>query len=140
MVYPVTVRIENADIKLQDETGKTVNTLMKSGDVITINNENVSKLIVSQNIIPDVYSLEQNYPNPFNPSTTIAFSLPENAANVSLTIYNTLGEKVAEVFNGSQEAGSYKYQWDAGKHASGLYLYELRTEKFSATKKMLMIK
>ncbi|HSW56289.1 MAG TPA: T9SS type A sorting domain-containing protein, partial [Ignavibacteriaceae bacterium] len=82
---------------------------------------------------------EQNYPNPFNPSTTIKFSLPE-AANVTLNIYNTLGEKVAELVNTNLEAGWYNYRWDAGSIASGIYIYELRTEKFISSKKMIFLK
>jgi photosystem II stability/assembly factor-like uncharacterized protein len=86
------------------------------------------------------YSLEQNYPNPFNPGTLIEFSLPEDVSNVSLSIYNTLGEKVAELVNSSLISGNYKYHWNAGGFASGIYVYELRTEKFVAVKKMLILK
>ncbi|HSP87041.1 MAG TPA: T9SS type A sorting domain-containing protein, partial [Ignavibacteriaceae bacterium] len=68
------------------------------------------------------------------------FSLPENAKNVSLTIYNALGEKVAELINGSLEPGFYKYQWNALNYASGLYFYELRTEKYHMVKKMMLLK
>ena len=140
MIYPVTIRVENVDIKLQDETGKIVNAGLKSGDEITINNSNVSKLKVSENIIPDVYALEQNYPNPFNPSTVISFSLPENVSNVTITIYNALGQRVTELVNSKLEAGEYEYRWDAGNVASGLYIYELRTEKFTSVKKMMLMK
>ena len=86
------------------------------------------------------YLLEQNYPNPFNPSTVIEFSIPENAKNVKLTIYNALGERVAKLVNGSFEPGIYEYQWNAVNFASGLYIYELRTEKFVAIKKMMLVK
>jgi flagellar hook assembly protein FlgD len=91
-------------------------------------------------IIPDKYSLEQNYPNPFNPNTTIEFTLPEDVENVRLTIYNALGEKVAELVNGKMEAGRYRYQWNAGNVATGLYIYELKTNKFSSVKKMMLLK
>jgi hypothetical protein len=83
--------------------------------------------------------LEQNYPNPFNPSTTIKFSLPE-ATNVTLRIYNTLGQKVDEIVNTNLEAGWYDYQWDAGNIATGIYIYELRTDKFISVKKMIFMK
>ena len=79
---------------------------------------------------PDKYMLEQNYPNPFNPITIIEFSLPENVGNVKLTIYNLLGEKVAELVNSSFQAGKYQYQWNASSLATGIYIYELRAEKF----------
>jgi flagellar hook assembly protein FlgD len=91
-------------------------------------------------VIPDQYELSQNYPNPFNPSTVIEFSLPEDAANVELSIYNTLGEKVAELVNTSLAAGKYQYQWNAQNAATGTYIYELRTDKFTSVKKMLLLK
>ncbi len=101
-------------------------------------------LTVSGDIIPEQYSLEQNYPNPFNPGTTIGFSFPEDVSNVKLTIYDALGQKITELVNSNLESGKYSYYWDAKNAASGLYIYELRTESatggFVSTKKMLMIK
>ena len=90
--------------------------------------------------LPSDYALYQNYPNPFNPGTTIAFALPENASSVKLSIYNILGEKVAELVNNVLAAGNYKYQWNAENFASGVYIYELRTEKFVSIKKMILLK
>jgi HYDIN/CFA65/VesB-like, Ig-like domain/Abnormal spindle-like microcephaly-assoc'd, ASPM-SPD-2-Hydin/Secretion system C-terminal sorting domain len=90
--------------------------------------------------LPLDYVLFQNYPNPFNPSTLIQFSLPEDVSNVKLSIYNTLGEKVAELVNTSLTAGSYQYQWNAQNVATGVYIYELRTEKFVSVKKMVLLK
>jgi len=89
--------------------------------------------------IPEEYDLYQSYPNPFNPSTTIKFSLPE-ATDVSLNIYNALGQKVAQLVSSKLDAGRYSYQWDAGNIASGLYIYELRTDKFLSVKKMMLLK
>jgi hypothetical protein len=51
-----------------------------------------------------------------------------------------LGEKVAELVNGKMEAGRYRYQWNAGNVATGLYIYELKTDKFSSAKKMVLMK
>jgi len=71
---------------------------------------------------PTGFELDQNYPNPFNPSTQINFDLPVAGA-VSLTIYDVLGRKVAELANGYREAGSHSVTWNAGAHlASGVYL------------------
>ncbi|MDP2363495.1 MAG: hypothetical protein Q8M94_06960, partial [Ignavibacteria bacterium] len=64
--YPVTVRVENADIRLQDEAGSGLNERLKSGEEVVISNSAISKLMVSGDVIPDKYALEQNYPNPFN--------------------------------------------------------------------------
>jgi len=95
--------------------------------------------MVSGELIPDVYALEQNYPNPFNPTTTIKFSVAE-ATNVTLTIYNTLGQKVTELVNTKLAAGRYSYQWNAGTVATGMYIYELRTDNFVSVKKMMLLK
>jgi flagellar hook assembly protein FlgD len=84
--------------------------------------------------------LYQNYPNPFNPSTTIEFSLPEDVASAKLSIYNALGEKVAELVNSSLTAGNYQYQWNAADVATGMYIYELRTEKYVSVRKMVLVK
>jgi flagellar hook assembly protein FlgD len=138
--YPVTVKVEGMTIRVQDETGKIVNAVLKSGEDLVINNPMVEKLKVSGNTIPERYSLEQNYPNPFNPSTMIEFSIPEDIDNVKLTIYDALGQKVSELVNGKLEAGHYSYQWDASKVASGLYIYQLKAKSFISAKKMLLLK
>ena len=140
LVYPVTVRAEKMGIKLEDETGKMVSERLKSGEEVTITNSSVSKLMVSVDLIPDVYALEQNYPNPFNPSTKIEFSIPEDVNNVTLTIYNALGQRVTELVNSKLEAGKYSYVWNASDVATGLYIYELRTDKFVSVKKMMLLK
>ena len=103
-------------------------------------NYNYSNEILVENVIPQSYALQQNYPNPFNPSTTIEFSLPEDVNNVKLSIYNALGEKVAELVNTSLSAGRYQYNWNAKNVAAGMYIYELRTEKFVSLKKMIYLK
>jgi len=138
--YPVKVRVEGMMIRISDESGKVVNERIKSGEEVTISNPSVSKLNVMSDIIPDKYSLEQNYPNPFNPTTTIEFTLPEDVENVRLTIYNALGEKVAELVNGKMEAGRYRYQWNAGNVATGLYIYQIKAKDFVSTKKMMLLK
>ena len=140
IAYPVKIRVEKVSIGIQDETGKIVNERLKSGEEITISNSLVSKLMVTADVIPVEYTLEQNYPNPFNPSTKIEFSLPEDVNNVTLTIYNALGQRVAELINSKMEAGQYSYQWNASSVATGMYIYELRTDKFSSVKKMLLLK
>ncbi|NWG28818.1 MAG: hypothetical protein HXY48_09830 [Ignavibacteriaceae bacterium] len=140
VVYPLTVRVEGMDIRLMDETGKTINVNLKAGEDVVITDATINKLMVAGGSMPTVYSLEQNYPNPFNPSTVIEFSLPENVGNVQLSIYNALGEKVAELVNTALTAGKYKYQWNASNVATGMYIYELRTDKFVSVKKMLLLK
>ena len=88
---------------------------------------------------PIEFTLEQNYPNPFNPSTVIKYSIPENGF-VTLVVYNLLGEKVASLVNGVQEAGRYEISFDASNLASGIYVYSLKSGSFSSVKKMLLMK
>jgi hypothetical protein len=140
VIYPVTVRAEGMDMRVMDETGKTVNVNLKSGESVAINDATIENLMVTGELLPTVYALEQNYPNPFNPSTVIEFSLPEDVSSVKLSIYNVLGEKVAELVNISLVAGRYSYTWNASNVATGIYIYELRTDKFVSVKKMLLLK
>ncbi|OGU84441.1 MAG: hypothetical protein A3K31_11025, partial [Ignavibacteria bacterium RIFOXYA12_FULL_35_25] len=89
--------------------------------------------------LPKSFSLEQNYPNPFNPSTTLRFTLPD-AGNVTLSIYNLLGEKVEEVLNQELASGSYEVNFDASKLSSGVYLYTIKAGNYTASKKMILMK
>lgn len=86
------------------------------------------------------FTLNQNYPNPFNPSTVIEFSLPEDAANVKLSIFNLLGEKVTELVNSALTSGNYKFEWNAQDESAGIYFYELRAGNFVSLKKMNLLK
>ena len=88
--------------------------------------------------IPADFSLS-NHPNPFNPSTVVAFDLPHDTY-VRLDIYNILGQKVETLVDGHLSAGSYSYEWDGSNAASGIYLYRLTTDQFSATRKMALMK
>ena len=89
---------------------------------------------------PSVFKLEQNYPNPFNPSTTIKFALP-TASNVTLTVYNMLGQKVSTLINDNKmNSGFHSISFDASNLASGMYIYRIEAASFSSIKKMLLIK
>lgn len=94
--------------------------------------------------LPTAFSLEQNYPNPFNPTTSIQFSLPVDA-RVAISIYNLVGEKVAEVANKEFSAGTHKVNFDAASMTSGIYFYQLDAtgndgKTFSSVKKMTVLK
>ena len=85
------------------------------------------------------YALHQNYPNPFNPETQISYDLV-NAGHVTLTVYNMLGQEVAMLVNGMEDAGHHAITFDASHLPAALYLYKLNVNGFSATQKMLLIK
>ncbi|PWB74274.1 hypothetical protein C3F09_04155, partial [candidate division GN15 bacterium] len=96
------------------------------------------------NSLPSTYSLKQNYPNPFNPSTTLQFSLP-TAMKARVEIYNILGGLVATPFDGMATAGENTVVWDGrdsnGRNvASGVYLYRLVADKYTETRKMMLLK
>jgi hypothetical protein len=90
-------------------------------------------------LIPTQFALHQNYPNPFNPNTNIAFDLPEDV-EVSLTIYNTSGQKVAELMNGEVKAGHHTVTWNVTDVSSGVYFYRLTAGSFIAARKMVLMK
>jgi len=85
------------------------------------------------------YSLSQNYPNPFNPSTEINYSLAKSG-NVTLTIYNLLGSEIATLVNGFMEAGKHSVKFTANDITSGIYFYTIKSENFTSTRKMILMK
>jgi hypothetical protein len=89
--------------------------------------------------IPTVFSLTQNYPNPWNPSTQIRYALPHTSF-VTLTVYNTLGQQVAQLVNEQQQAGYHDVVFRGDQLASGVYFYQLRAGAFVETKKLVLMK
>jgi hypothetical protein len=130
-----------------DQDGKTDIAIVSSVDV------GVDSLFVLYNLgggivgiqeqetgeIPTSFSLAQNFPNPFNPTTTIQFSLPQ-AGDVTLKIYNLLGEEVKTLVNEYKELGNHSVQFNANSLASGIYFYRIQAGSFVETKKMILLK
>jgi hypothetical protein len=100
----------------------SVTGLEKSGDVVTKD-----------------FSLSPNYPNPFNSSTTIGFNLLKTS-EVKLKIFNIIGEEVAILVSEKLAAGNYKYKWDAGGLASGIYFYRLEVNGTLHQHKLILMK
>ena len=90
-------------------------------------------------VVANEFSLSQNYPNPFNPTTTIEFSIP-TAGQVSLKVYNILGQQVMDVVNQEMTQGIHRVTLDASKLSSGVYFYRLKSGNFVSTQKMLLLK
>jgi len=88
---------------------------------------------------PSALHLAQNVPNPFNPSTQIRFDLPV-AGHVQLSVYNLRGDLVHTLVAGELPAGNHTFTFDGAGLASGVYLYRLQAEGFSAVRKMLLAK
>jgi len=88
---------------------------------------------------PLQFELAQNYPNPFNPSTTIKFSIPQSS-NVTLKIFNTLGQEVTSLINQNMESGVHTINFDASQLNSGIYFYRLDAGSYSEVKKMTLLK
>ena len=94
--------------------------------------------------VPDVFALKQNYPNPFNPVTRVLYDIPE-ASFVTITIYDLLGHQVRTLVSSYEEPGYKSIVWNATNDhgmpvSAGMYLYRIRADKFTQTKKMLLLK
>lgn len=95
-------------------------------------------------LLPQEYQLQQNFPNPFNPTTTIRYSLLK-ASPLTIRIYNAVGQLVWELNEPLKSPGSYQLIWNGRDLQglpvpSGIYLYQISTEDFSAVKRMILVK
>ena len=119
------------DSKSYKMRGQIVQTRAKVG--VSINED------YTQNIRPYDLKLAQNYPNPFNPSTQIEFYLP-NSVELSLDVYNLIGQKVATITNGFYQSGIHTVTFDASVLSSGVYVYTLKTSDQMHSRKFTLIK
>jgi hypothetical protein len=135
---------DNADFDMVHDlaSAQMVNILVMGAANVNcpvVENESSSDVDPISGSLLNNYLLDQNYPNPFNPSTTIRFSIPESGL-VSIKIYNSIGEQVADLVNRELPAGSYTVDWNAENNSSGIYFYTLSTNNFASTKKMILLK
>jgi len=134
----LTARCINDTVRLFQPGGYTGAAVASNNLVVTGCNgiftgiENISS-------VPRNYSLSQNYPNPFNPKTMIEFSIPKSG-NIQIKVFDILGREVAVLVNEFLKAGSYTVDFNASNLSSGVYLYRLTADGFTATKKMMVIK
>ena len=104
----------------------------------------VALTAVDPGILPDQFALFQNYPNPFNPSTEIRFNVPV-PTHIELSVYNVIGQQIKTLVNEHRIAGEHTVIWDGTDNrgqevATGIYLYRLNAENWSASRKMLLLK
>jgi hypothetical protein len=136
-VFAALGEVTDREVRILTLTGMTFDsTEIEGKDCIIIIHKGPSKLSPK---MANEFSLDNNYPNPFNPVTQISYTLPEDGP-VKLEIYNLLGQKVATLVDEYQQAGQKTVNWEAKDFSSGVYFYKLTTDKFTATKKMVLIK
>jgi len=155
-------KYSNDVIKLNNISGRTFAGYIYGGirslypnNTVSFPSEYVFKVYITPNLIginpisneiPGEYKLSQNFPNPFNPNTKIRYSISDNNKFVVLKVYNALGSEIATLVNETQQAGIYEVNFDShnfnkgGELSSGIYYYKIFTDKFTETKKMLLIK
>jgi len=119
-------------------------TVKVSGDDRVVYVNRYEYLSTESEGIPTVFALHENYPNPFNPTTTLRFDLPE-VSDITLTIYNMLGQKVRTFNMNDTPAGFHSIKWNAINDygdpvGAGVYLYQLRANQYLETRKMVLLK
>jgi len=107
--------------------------------VVYFNNDSLLVGINEKGAMVYTYELNQNYPNPFNPSTLITYSL-KDPGNVTLKLYNALGQEVVILVNQFMEAGNHTALLNANSLSSGVYFYKIETGSFTSIKKMILLK
>ncbi|MGB9774764.1 MAG: dockerin type I domain-containing protein [Bacteroidota bacterium] len=136
-------RIDNRDLAIVRLNFRKTHS--SSAATVGADGDDIPNLDELEASVPDEYALHQNYPNPFNPSTTIEYALPE-ISQVSIKIYNVLGQEVATLFEGEGFPGLYKVQWRPENLSSGLYFCQMVAHSeasgrtFRAVKKLLYVR
>ena len=140
--------VDTLNISWDNELDEAKLTLMTVGDLsknyyadnVSVVRDTVLSAINSRtDHKPRKFELYANYPNPFNPVTTISFALPYKS-KINLTVYNLLGEKVAELADGDFNEGLHKIAFNAVNLSSGVYIYRLKADNFVQSKKMILLK
>lgn len=125
---------------------KSAVTIVGGGKLQTINDQSIVNGMEDSDVllIPDVFSVKQNYPNPFNPTTVISYTLP-SGEDVSVIIYNNLGQEIRTLIAAGQQAGTHSVTWDGRTNSgaavsNGSYFYMVKAGKFKSVKKMILVK
>jgi len=142
-----------SSVKMFDSNGNYIEDLIPSGsgglitpNAVVIREVNVSSVSGNDDIINKSFVLEQNYPNPFNPTTKIKFSVPAvtlsgvEGSLVTIKVYNALGKEITTLVNEELSTGNHEVEFDASTLPSGVYFYQLKSNNFLETKKMIYVK
>ena len=142
-VVPVSPQVdvpENCDINIfVYKSGASISSTNHVQQALRTSLTGTTGITNNNSATPKNYTLTQNYPNPFNPTTNFSFSIPNNE-NVSLKIYDILGNVVDTYVDGYLNAGTYSVVFDGNNLSSGIYFYTLNTGSFSETKRMVLTK
>ncbi len=151
MPVDVTVRTETSDTTFVVEVNQQANTyqftLSDEPDTLILDKDNwilckitfVPTSVEHNELLPTEFLLSQNYPNPFNSSSTIKYSIPK-FSQITLKIFNTLGEEIEILVNEEKPVGTYEVNWNDASLPSGVYFYRLQAGSFVQTKKMILLK
>ena len=136
--------VNGATVRFNVKATDGVDTVDVTGDNRVIHVNRYDYLSTESEGVPTEFALHENYPNPFNPTTTLRFDLPE-VSNLTLTIYNMLGQKIRTYDMQSTPAGHHALKWNATNDygdpvGAGVYLYQLQTKDFVKTRKMVLLK
>jgi len=132
----VEIEVEGISLTLENNGSKLE---LKDGEVKSVRISKSERLSVSTAGMINTYYLANCYPNPFNPSTNIKYNIAEEE-EVSLIVYDILGNKVKTLVDGMESAGEHNVKFDGRELSSGVYIYKLVTRSFNATKKMILMK
>lgn len=134
---------DNIYSPVNENDSTIVNDNMVNGNeswfAFAIDTSAVSNITQDDNEMPIEFSLVQNYPNPFNSTSVIKYSIPISS-QVTLKIFNALGEELETLINEVKGAGIYEIDWNAVNLSSGVYFYRLQAGDFAATRKMILLK
>ena len=146
VTYPIRITARNTQgrpLRLRDCVGGTLlDVALTEGETIVLD-RSIGNLLLEDLLgvagVPTTFSLSQNYPNPFNPTTVIQFGIPR-ASHVQLSVFNVLGQRLADLVDEIRQAGYYEVKFNASRYASGTYFYSLDAGGHTAVKKMVILK
>ena len=136
----VSIKVSNSENVYVTGYSYSTNATNSNNNYTTVKYSQTSIRKPSNDYIPETYGLSQNYPNPFNPETKIKFDIPDKTQNVKLSFFDALGKEIEVLVNEQMNPGSYEINWNASGYPSGVYFYTIKTDNYTDTKKMILVK